>query len=45
MSVYNYDLLFQKMEAGDASALALLTIILINFFAIFLIKTLKVRTT
>jgi multiple sugar transport system permease protein len=42
MSVYNYDLLFQKMEAGEASALALLTIILINIFAISLIKSLRV---
>lgn len=42
MSVYNYDLLFQKMEAGEASALALLTIILINIFAITLIKSLRV---
>jgi multiple sugar transport system permease protein len=43
MSVYNYDLLFQKMEAGEASALALLTIILINIFAIALIKALSAK--
>ena len=40
-SVYNYDLLFQKMEAGEASTLALITIILINILAIALIKSLK----
>jgi multiple sugar transport system permease protein len=43
MSVYNYDLLFQKMEAGDASALALITVILINIFAMALIKILRVN--
>jgi multiple sugar transport system permease protein len=44
MNVFNYDLLFMHLEAGEAAACGLMTIILINIVAISLIKTMSKRT-
>jgi multiple sugar transport system permease protein len=43
MNVFNYDLLFMHLEAGEAATCGLMTIILINIVAISLIKTLSRR--
>ena len=43
MNVFNYDLLFMHLEAGEAATCGLMTIVLINIVAISLIKIMSQR--